>query len=113
MNGNGTHDWGLCQLNSSYHSEFIKSDWFENPLAQLDYCLGVWKDARKKWTMPWYWYDVRHKRDKWIVFTKWDTSPLQQANNWGYIYPKAKAKQDEADVLWKACIDLGECKREL
>lgn len=67
-NSNWTHDWGLCQLNSNYHLRFMKSEWFENPLAQLDYCLQVRIDAKNKWKMPWYAYNVRHKRDKGIKF---------------------------------------------
>lgn len=68
MNGNGTVDWGLAQLNSAYHSQFIESPWFENPLAQLEYGLGVFKDASIKWVQPRYGYHVRHQRDKGILF---------------------------------------------
>ncbi len=67
-NSNGTHDGWLCQLNSAYHLKFMKSKWFNNPLAQLDYCLQVREDAKNKWKMPWYAYNVRHKRDRGIVF---------------------------------------------
>lgn len=67
-NKNGTHDWWLCQLNSAYHLKFIKSERFENPLAQLDYCLQVRVDAKNKGKMPWYAYNVRHKRDRGITF---------------------------------------------
>lgn len=47
-NGNGTRDYGFCQLNSQYHSSFIKSEAFKDPYAQLDYCIGVWWDAKNK-----------------------------------------------------------------
>lgn len=67
-NRNGTTDNGLCQLNSQYHSKFIKSDDFKDPHKQMDYCIGVRKDAKKKKVMPWYAYAVRHKRDKGIKF---------------------------------------------
>ena len=67
-NSNGTRDWGLCQLNSAYHYSFISSEWFENPLSQLDYCQWVWEDAKRKNTQPRYAFKVRHQRDKGILF---------------------------------------------
>lgn len=67
-NSNWTHDGWLCQLNSAYHMKFMKSEWFENPLAQLDYCLQVWVDAKNKGKMPWYWYYAKEKRDRGIKF---------------------------------------------
>ncbi len=69
MNGNGTVDGWLFQLNNKYHSDFIESEWFSNGLAQIDYGLGVWKDASRKGTMPWFGYHPRFARDKWIEFT--------------------------------------------
>ena len=67
-NKNWTRDYWLCQLNSAYHSDFINSQEFQDPYEQIDYCLWVWEDAKKKGKMPRYWYTVRHKRDKWIRF---------------------------------------------
>lgn len=67
-NSNWTHDWWLCQLNSNYHINFMKSERFEPPLAQLDYCLQVRVDAKSKYSMPRYAYAVRNKRDKGIQF---------------------------------------------
>lgn len=67
-NNNWTRDWGIPQLNSQYHSDFINSEWFENPLAQIEYGLGVWKDASRKGVMPRYGYHPRHQRDKGILF---------------------------------------------
>jgi hypothetical protein len=117
-NSNGTHDWWLCQLNSAYHAKFIKSKRFNNPLAQLDYCLQVRVDAKKKQRMPWYAFAVRHKRDKGIRFT--------QSNHWTVtIKPtenkrqKAKDQEERTKELyeqyvsskqtelqfWKECVD--------
>lgn len=67
-NNNWTRDWGIPQLNSQYHSDFINSEWFENPLAQIEYGLGVRKDASRKGVMPRYGYHPRHQRDKGILF---------------------------------------------
>lgn len=54
-NSNGTSDHGLCQLNSQWHGRYILSDpvAMADPYAQLDYCVGVAVDAKKKGTMPW------------------------------------------------------------
>lgn len=106
-NSNWTRDYWLCQLNSAYHSDFINSDHFKNPLSQLDYCLNVWVDAKRKWTMPWYWYHPRHKRDKGISFSGTNSLAWETRTS---IYVKAKQKQNEADVLWKQCKDSWECK---
>lgn len=67
-NNNWTTDYGLCQLNDRYHSNFIQSGSFEDPYKQIDYCLEVRQDAKRKGTMPWYWYSARQKRDKGINF---------------------------------------------
>ena len=69
-NSNWTRDWGLPQLNSQYHSDFINSERFLNPLSQLEYGLWVWKDASRKGVMPRYGYHPRFQRDKWIQFLK-------------------------------------------
>ena len=68
QNWNWTRDYGLCQLNSAYHSNFINSSHFADPYRQIEYCLWVWQDAKKKWVMPRHWFKMRHKRDKGIVF---------------------------------------------
>ncbi|HNG96770.1 MAG TPA: hypothetical protein PLW93_00695 [Candidatus Absconditabacterales bacterium] len=67
-NKNGTRDYGLCQLNSAYHSKFIHSDDFTDPYKQMDYCIGVWNNAKDRGVMPRYAYNKRHKRDKGIRF---------------------------------------------
>lgn len=112
-NNDWTKDWGIGQLNSRRHKNFMSSEWFKNPLAQIEYTLWVWKDASRKGVMPWYAFDVRHERDKWIVFAKSEASPQKQANNWGAnggkIYPKAKEAQSRADLLREACKTLWEC----
>lgn len=47
-NKDGTYDFSLCQLNSRYHKQFILSSVSKNPYTMLDYCIGVWHDAKKK-----------------------------------------------------------------
>lgn len=42
-NSNGTKDYGLCQLNSAYHWNFIQSDDFKDAEKQLKYCYEVFK----------------------------------------------------------------------
>jgi hypothetical protein len=63
-NSNGTFDSGICQLNSAYHTPFIKSEEFNDPYKQIDYCLSVLDDAKKK-NRPigkvWYGYASKHK----------------------------------------------------
>ena len=63
-NSNGTHDSGLCQLNSAYHSKFIESEDFKDPYKQIDYCVSVAVDAKNK-NRPigkvWYGYANRSK----------------------------------------------------
>lgn len=56
-----TPDHWLCQLNIRRHKKFINSEDFNNPHKQLDYCLEVWIDAKKKWVMPRYWHKVYDK----------------------------------------------------
>ena len=60
-NRNGTRDWGICQQNSQYHWEFISSPAFKDPYKQLDYCIGIWNDAKKKGrlTTTFFAYNVR------------------------------------------------------
>ncbi len=47
-NSNGTRDYGLCQLNSRYHLSFINSEEYKDPYKQLDYCISIYYDARKR-----------------------------------------------------------------
>lgn len=66
-----TSDWGLCQLNPRYHSKFLSSEWYSNPLAQIEYCQWVWEDAARKNVMPWYAYNATQKRsDPYVLFVK-------------------------------------------
>ena len=62
VGSNGYSDYWLCQLNMEYHMLFIKSKDFKDPYKQLDYCLWVWQDAYKKWTMPRYAHEVHDYR---------------------------------------------------
>lgn len=48
INSNGTRDYGICQLNSRYHTPFIESPDFQDPYKQIDYCVSVYYDAVKK-----------------------------------------------------------------
>jgi hypothetical protein len=98
-NKNGTVDWWLCQLNSKYHAKFIKSEWFNNPLAQLDYCLQVREDAQRKWSMPRYAFNVRHKRNWWIVFTQSDAWTVVAKPNEN-LYLKAKQQEERTQLLY-------------
>lgn len=64
-------DRWLCQLNPRYHNNFIRSSWFADPLAQIEYCQWVREDAARKWVMPWYAYNTTQKRsDPYINFIK-------------------------------------------
>ena len=47
-NKNGTYDISYCQLNSQYHLTFIKSKDFKDRYKVLDYCIGVWNNAKKR-----------------------------------------------------------------
>ncbi len=62
VGANGYSDFGLCQLNMEYHEPFIRSQEFNNPYKQIDYCYEVWKKAinqgRIKTTF--YGYNRRH-----------------------------------------------------
>lgn len=123
-NSNGTTDGWLCQLNSQRHMTFLKSKWFENPLAQLDYCLQVRQDAKKKGKMPWSGYHVRHKRDKGIkfkMFCVWDcevyeTQFKKEEDKW-YLYDEAvKATKERQEAVkkeylaWEKCKEAKVCK---
>lgn len=74
VGANGYSDYGLCQLNGQYHAKFIfanganlKAGWwhdFKDPYKQIDYCLGVWKDAiaKNRIKTTFYAYNVRHNK---------------------------------------------------
>lgn len=62
-NRNGTQDFGLCQLNSRYHSNFIKSPDFKDYKKQINYC---WKVYQARPT-AFYGYFKRHKAK--LLFT--------------------------------------------
>jgi len=113
-NNNWTKDWGIGQLNSKYHWDFINSEHFKNPLSQIDYTLWVWKDASMKNKMPRYWYWPRHKRDKWIKFSD---SWVQENKDKSYLYDEAIKAQKNADYWettaknkWLDCIQWWVCK---
>lgn len=69
VNKDGTRDWGYCQMNSRYHAHWIFkngkngefSDHFKNPQQQLDRCIGIWNDAKKRGRLKttFYAYNVR------------------------------------------------------
>jgi len=63
-----TKDYWIVQLHYTRHKNFINSKDFNDPRKQLDYGLGVWIDAKKKWVMPWYAYYQMDKRSKSVVF---------------------------------------------
>lgn len=60
---NGQRAYWFCQLYYTYHKEFINSAEFKDPYKQLDYCLGVWEDAKKRWILATTFqaYPWRHK----------------------------------------------------
>lgn len=44
----GKNAYGFCQLYPNWHQKFISSQDFQDPYKQLDYCIGVWKDAEAR-----------------------------------------------------------------
>ncbi len=53
-NSNGTTDHGICQLNSRWHGPMVTDkERMADPYKQIDYCVGVAVDAKRKRTMPW------------------------------------------------------------
>lgn len=97
-------DAWLCQLNSKYHKKFIGSEDFEDPYKQMDYCIGVRKDAQKKWTMPRYAFKVRYKRWKGVHFIN---PPLSDAiaeptKTWTVkVESKRKCRQVFTAIEWQ------------
>lgn len=67
-NTNWTTDYGICQLNSEYHSTFINSPDFKYSEKQIDYCIAVWQDAKLKKVMPRKAFDKRFERWKNVLF---------------------------------------------
>lgn len=90
-NKNGTKDFWYCQLNSKYHIDFIKSADFKDPYKQMDYCVSVWKDAKKKWSMPWYWFYKIDERN-WYVYTDKATGKRMKVRKVKFINPPLSDK---------------------
>lgn len=90
-NSNWTKDYGYCQLNSAYHSDFINSDWFKDPYKQMDYCIGVWKDAKIRKKMPWYWFYKIDERN-WYVYTDKTTGKKMKVRKVHFINPPLSDK---------------------
>lgn len=44
----GNRAYWICQLYYTWHKDFINSKEFQDPYKQIDYCLGVWRDAKNK-----------------------------------------------------------------
>ena len=61
---NGHWDYGLCQLNYQWHSEFINSDTFDDWSKQIDYCYNVFKQR----PTAFYGYYRRHLARKHFKF---------------------------------------------
>ena len=74
LQSNVKNDWKreesfwLCQLWRERHHKFIKSELFEDPYNQVDYCRDVRLDAKKKGTMPFHAYKYRNERGANIDF---------------------------------------------
>lgn len=60
-NSNGTRDYGICQVNSKYHSNWIKDPRFKEWKNQADYCIEIYLKAEKKGTLrtTFYAYNIR------------------------------------------------------
>lgn len=64
INGNGSRDYGICQLNNTYHAQFINSSEFQDPYKQLDYCIEVYENAKDRGVpigKVWYGFASREK----------------------------------------------------
>ena len=63
-------DYGICQLNSVYHWDFITSKDFKNPYKQLDYCIAVYNKAIKSGRIKTTFYAYNKKetvRERFII----------------------------------------------
>jgi hypothetical protein len=60
-NKNGTRDYGYCQLNSTYHWNFIQSEGFKDTRTQLEYC---WKVYQKRPTAFYGYYKRKQNYTK-------------------------------------------------
>lgn len=49
-----SYDYGICQVNLAWHSDWINSDGFESAYKQMDYCLNAWIKAGNEEWMPWH-----------------------------------------------------------
>jgi hypothetical protein len=69
---NGERAYWLCQLYYTRHKPFIKSDDFNSPYKQIDYCIWVWKDAEKRNILEHTFqaYPFRENATKKLVFLK-------------------------------------------
>ncbi len=47
-NRNGSYDYGICQLCTKWHYNFIYTEEFQDWKAQVRYCWGVYQDARRR-----------------------------------------------------------------
>jgi len=57
---NGYWDWGLCQLNYQWHSQFIDSPEFNDWRKQIDYCWEVFKKRPSAFYGYFNRYKVKH-----------------------------------------------------
>lgn len=64
IGANGYYDYGLCQLNYQWHSNFIDSDEFNDWRKQIEYCYEVFK----KRPGAFYGYYKRHSQNKHFKF---------------------------------------------
>lgn len=75
-NSNGTHDYGLCGLNSAYHMDFIKSKDFKDPEKQLKYCFDLYSGYKKKGIIGKRFYGwnsrLKHKSKFYISTTNYE-----------------------------------------
>jgi len=68
----GKRAYGICQLYDTYHGDFIRSEEFQDPYKQMDYCIGVWNDAKKRGILgeTFHAYSFRYNAKKKLVFVK-------------------------------------------
>lgn len=57
-----TADHWICQLNYTYHSEFIDSEKFNDVYEQIHYCQKLREEAYRSWRMPRMAYKHRNSR---------------------------------------------------
>ena len=64
IGSNGYYDYGLCQLNYQWHSEFINSPDFKDWKKQMDYCYKIYLQRKGAF----YGYYNRHKVEHFFTF---------------------------------------------